>query len=170
MLTDEQVAEGLKRAREIQKREHRMSQDSEYREFCTCLPYPEATRRASVAEAERDEARQEAEWQQKRAIGAENRNDDLRLSCQEQSRAKCAAIERAEMAEGARRQARREAFEEAAPIIDQLEYDSEQVVEHLDQCNNESCDLAEKLATDLAVKVQAAADAIRALTEGEPAR
>jgi hypothetical protein len=116
MLTDEQVAEGLKRAREIQKREHRMSQDSEYREFCTCLPYPEATRRASVAEAERDEARQEAEWQQKRAIGAENRNDDLRLSCQEQSRAKCAAIERAEMAEAARQQARREAFEEAAKL------------------------------------------------------
>jgi hypothetical protein len=40
LLTDEQVAEGLKRAREIQKREHRMSQDSEYREFCACLPYP----------------------------------------------------------------------------------------------------------------------------------
>jgi hypothetical protein len=116
-LTDEQVEEGLAEAAAwLDKPKYA---GPTYERFARlALAFRE---RLEAAEKLKCPDRSDFVALQERLQAAEAERDEARMSAQDQSRAKCAAIERAENAErillSARQQARREAFEEAAKKV-----------------------------------------------------
>jgi hypothetical protein len=173
VLTDEQLAAELNHARSWSKRpgwtpqagecesladlalalqERLQAAEAESAKRLTAIHHAaaealEATRRASVAEAERDEAlREQASWKQA-AIARREHMDDLTK----------------ELAT-ARQQARREAFEEAAKLHDEAAVGARHRVSRINAYTDP--DFASDLRDELKHHEEWAA-AIRALAEGE---